>query len=81
MTDGGTYNAQNKAHRRILGDDRNKTQRNCHMQSTLQEIEKVNNKNRNQNCNPIKSEPVKAVLLKTHFLRYVGTLAKLLQTS
>jgi hypothetical protein len=40
------------------------------MQNTLQEIEKVNNKNRNQNFSPIKSEHVKAVLLKTHFLRY-----------
>jgi hypothetical protein len=79
MTDDGIYNTQNKAHRkRLLGYTGNATQR---MQNMLKGTESVNNKNRNQNCNTLKSESVKAVLLKTHFLGYYVTLSvKLLQT-
>jgi hypothetical protein len=79
MTDDGIYNTQNKVHRkRLLGYTGNETQRNCHMQNTMQDTKRVNNKSRNENGN---TEPVKAVLLKIHFLGYyVALLVKLLQT-
>lgn len=48
MTDDGIYNTQSNAHRRrLLGFTGNETQIKCHMQNTLQDTDRVNNKNRN----------------------------------
>jgi hypothetical protein len=48
MTDNGIYNTQNKAHRkRHLGYTGNETQRNGHLKNTVQDKDRVNNKNRN----------------------------------